>query len=108
MPRKDQPIDMLCLYRIKQGREPEFIRLLEKHWPTLLEAGLATDEPAKVFRCSGKDGRTFLVERFAWKHGRASEEAHRRPEVLAVWGPMEELVESMEFAVIEPVRMPFE
>jgi len=98
---------MLCTYRVKRGKEAAFLRLLARHWPTLRRAGLATSEPARVLRCRGKQGGTFLVETFSWADAGASGAAHESPEVMAVWGPMEALVEGMEFAEVETVPMRF-
>jgi hypothetical protein len=43
------------------------------------------------------------VELFAWKDAKASEREHRTPGVLAVWGPMEPLLVSMELARVKAV-----
>ncbi len=50
MPRKDGPVENLCRYLVKPGKEQAFADLLARHWDTLHDAGLATDEPARVFR----------------------------------------------------------
>lgn len=107
MAKPSAPVPMHCVYRVKPGREAEFLHLLEKHWPALRDAGLATAEPATVIRCEGKTGGVFFVEHFSWIDAEASAKAHRRPEVLAVWGPMEPLLDGMEFAVRTPVPMPW-
>ena len=104
---RPRPIRMLCTYRVRKGKEAAFLRLLARHWPTLRRAGLATSEPARVLRCRGKRGGTFFVETFAWAGAGASGAAHGSPEVLAVWGPMEDLLDGMEFAEIEEVPMRF-
>ncbi len=100
------PVPMLCTYRVRGGKEAAFLRLLRRHWPALRRAGLATAEPARVFRARGKRGGQAFVEMFSWAGPTASDAAHASPEVLAVWGPMGDLVDSMEFAEIEPVPMP--
>lgn len=99
------PVRMLCTYRVKRGREAAFLRLLSRHWPTLRRAGLATSEPARVLRCRGKRGGTFFVETFSWAHAGASSAAHGSPAVMAVWGPMEALLDGMDFAEVEDVPM---
>lgn len=100
-----RPVRMLCTYRVKRGREAAFLRLLSRHWPTLRRAGLATSEPARVLRCRGKRGGTFFVETFSWAHAGASGAAHESRAVMAVWGPMEALLDGMDFAEVEDVPM---
>ena len=95
------PVRMLCIYRIREGKEAEFESLLERHWPTLREAGLASDKPARWFRGTSKDGRRRFVELFEWMDGEASGVAHRSPQVMSVWEPMGALVEAMEFIELE-------
>ncbi len=102
-----RPVRMLCTYRVKGGREAAFLRLLAWHWPALRRAGLATSDPARVLRCRGKRGGTFFVETFAWADAGASGAAHESPGVLAVWGPMEALLDGMELAEVEEVPMRF-
>ena len=38
-----QPVDVLCIYRVKKGKEAEFKKLLKKHGPALKSAGLSSD-----------------------------------------------------------------
>ncbi|HYQ80379.1 MAG TPA: hypothetical protein VEP68_02700 [Anaeromyxobacteraceae bacterium] len=95
---------MLCTYRPVKGRERALLRLLRRHWPALRRAGLATARPARLWRARGKRGGVWFCEIFQWRDRRASDEAHRSPEVLAVWGPMEGVLQDLELAVIEPVR----
>ena len=102
-----KPVRMLCTYRVKDGKEADFLQLLARHWPTLHGLGLATDDPAQVFRCRDKSGRTILVELFSWKDAAAPEVAHQTPEVMAVWEPMGALTEGMDFWAIEAVALDF-
>jgi hypothetical protein len=95
---------MLCTYRPRKGKERALLGLLLRHWPALRRAGLATARPARLWRARGKRGGSWFYEIFQWKDGRASEAAHRSPEVLAIWGPMEPILAEMELAEIEPVR----
>ncbi len=105
---RPRPVRMLCTYRVKRGREAAFLRLLGRHWPALRRAGLATSEPARVLRCRPKrGGATFFVETFSWNGAGASAAAHESPEVLAVWGPMEGLLDRMDLAEVEAVPMRF-
>jgi len=100
MPR---PMTVLVTYRPRKGKEATFSRLLARHWPALKSAGLVAPGRPRLFRARDKrTGRRYYVELFAWRDARASDRAHRMPEVLAVWGPMEPLLESLEIAVVEP------
>lgn len=100
-----KPLTVLCIYRIAEGKEQEFQRILGRHWPTLDRAGLVTSEPSKVFRGSGKDGKTTFIEILHWKDEKAPDVAHHSPEVMAVWEPMGALTNGMEFIDIEPVTV---
>ena len=104
------PVTVICLYRVRKGREGEFIKLLERHWPTLHDLGLVTDEPPQHFRGAERDGGPLFVEIFAWKSGDASSHAHEHPEVMAIWEPMDGLTEerggrpNMEFPHVQPLK----
>lgn len=83
---------------MKPGAREQFIELLRRHWPTLRDAGLATDTPAPHFEAEVGGGRhngtgTTFVEIFSWTSGQSADLAHRMPEVMAVWEPMGALVE---------------
>jgi hypothetical protein len=99
---RSQPVMMLCTYRPKKGKERRFRALLEMHWATLRDAGLADPgiEPG-LFRGTNRRGEPCFVETFAWKSERAAQLAHATPEVMALWGPMDELAEDMDFIEVE-------
>jgi hypothetical protein len=104
---KAKPITMLCIYRPKKGKKKQLLSLIRKHWPTLSRAGLVSKEPPRLWRARDKrSGQDFFVEVFQWKDGKASGIAHRTPGVMAVWGPMEPLLEDLQLSVIEPVGTP--
>jgi hypothetical protein len=91
----------ICTYRVKPGAREQFIELLRRHWPTLRDAGLATDTPALHFEAEVGSGRhnetgTTFVEIFSWTSGESADLAHRMPEVMAVWEPMGALVEARD------------
>ena len=96
-------VPTLVIYRPKVGKENEMQLLVEKHWPTLSRLGLVTNDPAKIWRATGKDDRPYFVEIFSWKDERSSDVAHQTPEVMAVWEPMGGILENLEIAKIEPV-----
>ena len=88
-------------------------QLLARHWPTLQRAGLATDEPARVYRSVPRRHepdhhaveRTY-VEIFAWKSAEGPGLAHQTPAVMAVWEPMGALCEEMHFPAFELLNLP--
>ncbi len=102
-----EPVRMLCVYRVKDGKEADFLRLLEKHWPALRGVGLVTPDPAQVLRATDKAGKTVFVETFSWKDSESPAVAHQTPEVMAVWEPMGALADEMNFLAVEPVAMNF-
>lgn len=91
---------MLCLYRVKPGKEEEFKPLLKRHWDTLRTAGLATDAPAELLLGSTKEGKLTFIEMFKWKDYNSAGLAHQSPDVMALWQPMGELVDDMEFLAL--------
>lgn len=95
----------VCIYKIKKGKDAEFLKLLKKHWPTLHSAGLATDTPATAVRGTDKTGQVTFVETFAWKDRSGPRVAHETPEVMQVWEPMGALCDDMQFLDVEPVSL---
>ena len=77
-------------FRVRAGAEAEFTALLERHWRTLHELGFVTDEPSAILR-STDSGLTY-VEIFTWAED-GYERAREHPAVLAIWGPMDALLE---------------
>ena len=79
-----------CTYRVRPDAEEGFVALLRRHWQTLHELGFVTDQPPMVFR--QLDEPTY-VEIFTWVEGGFAR-AHEHPDVLALWEPMDPLLES--------------
>lgn len=84
---------VICTYRVVPDREERFLELLSRHWTTLHELGFVTDEEALVFR-SLESPATF-VEVFTWVEG-GFDRAHEHPDVLAIWEPMDPLLEERD------------
>ena len=80
---------VICTYRVRSDAELGFRQLLERHWNTLHELGFVTDDESLVFR--QYDEPTY-VEIFTWVEGGFGR-AHEHPDVLAIWEPMEPLLE---------------
>lgn len=105
------PETVICLYRVRAGKEDEFVALLERHWPTLRSLGLATDEAPQHYRGAEQSGEPLFVEIFRWNSAEAAGLAHQHPEVMAIWEPMDALTETrdgrpnMEFPHVQPVRV---
>ena len=84
---------VICTYRVRADAEGAFLELLTRHWLTLHELGFATDERSVVYR-ELADEPTY-VEVFTWVEG-GFEQAHEHPAVLAIWEPMEPLLEERD------------
>lgn len=102
----------VCTYRVRDGGEAVFERLLEQHTPTLRRLGLITEHPVQVLRRSD-DGPPMYVEIFEWASEDAAARASEVPDVIAIWEPMAGLCEARDgheglefplFDLIEPVR----
>ena len=108
----DRPETVICHYRVRKGREAEFLSLLRRHWPTLRRLGSVTEEASQIYRGDDEQGRPMFWEIFHWKSAAAFEKAHQHPEVLAIWEPMDGLCEprdgrpNMEFPHVERVALP--
>jgi hypothetical protein len=100
---KSKPVDVLCVYRVKDGKEGDFRKLLQKHGPALRSAGLSGPEMPRIWKSATREGKTVFVEMMQWKDESSSHAAHQMPEVMAVWEPMGNLTDNMEFLDLEPV-----
>jgi hypothetical protein len=86
---------VVCTYRVKAGREKEFVELLKRHWPALRKLGLVHEQPRLALHGHDTDKTSCFVEVFAWKD-RGFQLAHQHPEVLALWEPMEQMCEARD------------
>jgi len=84
---------VICTYRVRPEEETRFLELLRRHWRMLHDLGFVTDEESLVFR--GLDGGLTYVEIFTWVEGGFGQ-AHEHPDVLAIWEPMEPLLEERD------------
>jgi hypothetical protein len=97
---------VICTYRVRPDAEDAFRPLLQRHWQTLHRLGFVTDEQSVVLRDT--DEPTY-VEVFTWVDG-GFQTAHEHPDVLAIWEPMDPLLEERdgrpkwEFPHFLPVR----
>lgn len=105
MSNESQPIEVVCRYRLKPGKEQEFERILAVHWRLLSDQGLTTEQPAEVLRAADSAGNVAYLESFSWRDQGAVTAAHESPEVMKLWEPMGALCEDMEFWNVEPVQL---
>jgi hypothetical protein len=84
---------VICTYRVRADAEDAFRALLRRHWPTLHELEFVTDDPPVIYR-EVADQPTY-VEIFTWVEG-GFEQAHEHPAVLAIWEPMDPLLEDRD------------
>ncbi len=84
---------VICTYRVRAVAEEPFLDLLGRHWLTLHELGFVTDEASVVYR--EIDAQPTYVEIFTWAEG-GFEQAHEHPAVLAIWEPMDPLLEERD------------
>jgi hypothetical protein len=86
-------VTSMCVYQVRAGTEREFERLLRRHWPTLHELELVTDNRAIAYRGRNDDGSPFFVEFLEWRDETMPDTAHSLPEVAAIWEAMGPLCE---------------
>lgn len=99
----------ICTYRVKPGKDREFLALLRRHWPTLRDLELAENTPSLMFRGSDESGGTVFTEILTWRNETAPNRAHEVPAVMAIWEPMGMCCEArlgrppMEFPHVERI-----
>jgi quinol monooxygenase YgiN len=100
---------VIVAYRPKTGKEKKLVDLVRSRAPTLQNEGLATDRAPIIMRA--RDGT--IIEVSEWKSQEAIDDAHKNPNVLAMWDkffaicecvPLKTLDEAEEmFAGFEPL-----
>jgi len=89
------PETVICIYRVAQGNEAAFTKLLERHWPVLRELGLATETRPTHYRGAEQgDGRPIFFEIFEWARADGSRLASQHPDVMQIWERMDKLTEA--------------
>jgi hypothetical protein len=109
--QSDGPVVSVAHYRVKEGREEEFLAVVDGHWPTLKGLELVTDRQPEVLIGAEKDvPGPFVIEIFEWVNQDASARAHQHPAISGVWEAMGPLCESrggrppFEFPTFRSVR----
>lgn len=80
----EKPEVVIAMYRPKAGRLPELEALVKKHFGTLKEYGLTTEQGSFIGR--SEDGS--IIEIFEWISRSAAEQAHDHPAVAKIWEAM--------------------
>jgi hypothetical protein len=102
---------VIATYRVKEGQEGDFLKVLGKHWPTLRRLSLVMQEPHLVLRGTDESKKIYFVEILTWKSHAAPEIASAKPEVKVIWDAMQPLVEDrlghrgIEFPEVKVVRL---
>lgn len=73
---------VIAVYKPKQGKLDDLLKVVKDHVPTLRKLGYATDRPSQVMLAS--DGT--VVEVFEWTSQEAVDKAHSDPAVHKLWG----------------------
>ena len=76
-----QGICVIVAYRPKPGKEQQLLEIVRTRVPTLRKEGLVTDHVPTIMR--SRDGT--IVEVSEWKSRAAIDDAHKNPNVLAMW-----------------------
>jgi hypothetical protein len=99
------PVTNLVSYYPKKGKEKELLALVQKHFPVLKKAGLVGDLPVKIWKATDiRKGGVCFVELFQWKDETSSDVAHQTPEVMAIWEPMGEVLETLTICKAEEMK----
>ncbi len=80
----NKPEVVIAMYRPKEGKLMELEALVKRHFSTLHEYGLTTEQ--KPFIARSSDGS--ILEVFEWTSKEAAEKAHDHPAVAKIWEAM--------------------
>jgi hypothetical protein len=99
-----KPVSRLVIYRVKPGKEADFLPILKQHAPALTKLGLVTKDGVKAWKAVDiRKKATAFVEVFDWADEHSSDVAHAAPEVMRVWEPMTPLLDGLELYDLERV-----
>ncbi len=79
-----KPEVVIAMYRPKEGKLTELEALVKKHFSTLKEYGLTTEQAPFI----GRSGDGSILEIFEWASRSAAEKAHDHPAVAKIWEAM--------------------
>jgi hypothetical protein len=88
-----EPVVLISQYLVKADKLETFVRLMQSHYPTLRELGLATDRSPQFFVEDVEPGQpAMVVEIFEWSSAEAVGNAHTHPAVSRVWEQIAEVL----------------
>jgi quinol monooxygenase YgiN len=102
---------VIACYKPKPGKEADLLTIVREHVPILRNEKLVTDRVAHAMKA--QDGT--IVEVFEWASQQAIADAHKNPNVLAMWGRFNDACELVKlvdvaeskdmFAHFEPIDL---
>ncbi len=99
----EAPRTVIATYRPKPGQAQALLALVRGHVPALQRLGLATDRAPFIMQAA--DGS--IVEVFEWASAEAVAQAHRQPEVQAMWLRFEATCDHGSLAALPEAAGPF-
>lgn len=94
---------VIVAYRPKPGREEETLQVVRSRMPTLAHEGLVTDRAPVLMRA--RDGT--IIEVSEWRSREAIDEAHRNPNVLALWQRFMEVCDCVPLQSVPETELMF-
>lgn len=85
----------ICIwtYQVRPEVEGVFLKLLDRHWPTLNRLGFVTDDQQLTFRSTEEP--PVYVQVMTWEAG-GMRPAHEHPDVIPIWEGLKALVEERD------------
>lgn len=80
----NKPEVVIAMYKPKEGKLTELEALVKKHFSTLKEYGLTTEQSPYI----GRSADGTILEIFEWTSSSAAEKAHDHPAVAKIWEAM--------------------
>jgi hypothetical protein len=87
-----EPETVVITFHAKSGAEAELARVIEKHWTLAREMKLVHDSPHLTLRRIEEGNKVCFTDIFTWRDAAIPDNAP--PAIKAVWGHMNQLVES--------------
>ncbi len=87
----DAPETVLTTYRVKPGKEAEFLRAQADAWQVIRRANLASASPHLLLRTVDTDGKPCFIELLSWRDHEAPD--HAPADLRALWNQLETLCE---------------
>lgn len=88
---KDDTETVYTTFYVMQGKEAEFLKVLERAWPTYDKHGMVLKEPHLILSGMDGNGKPYFIEILTWKDHDAPD--HAPADVQAIWDQMTALCE---------------